>query len=48
MNMKKRSLKFIIDNENKGVALTIIPLDKPIYPSFFLYYNEDSIEFLEV
>ena len=48
MNMKKRSLKFIIDNEDKGDAYSDIPLDKPIYPSVFLYHNEDSVEFLEV
>ena len=48
MNMKKRALKFIIDNEDKGDAYTAIPLDKPIYPSVFLYYNGDSVEFQEI
>ena len=46
MNMKKGTLKFIIDNEDKGEAYTNIPLDKPLYPSVFLYYNNDSVEIL--
>ena len=36
MNMKKRTLKFIINNEDKGESYTDIPIDKPIYPQ--LYY----------
>ena len=46
--MKKRTLKFIIDNEDKGDAYTNIPLEEPIYPSVFLYYKDDSVEFEEI
>ena len=44
MNMKKRSLKFIINNEDKGDAYIDIPLDKPIYPAVILYHTNDSVE----
>ena len=47
MNMKKRTLKFIIDNEDKGESYTDIPLDKPISPSFILCYKNDSVEISE-
>ena len=33
MNMKKRTLKFIIDNEDKEESYSNLPLNKPIYPS---------------
>ena len=46
MNMKRGSLKFIIDNEDKGDAYTNIPLDKPIFPSIFLNWANDSVEIL--
>ena len=32
MNMKKVSLKYLINNEDKGDTYIIIPLDKPIFP----------------
>ena len=48
MNMKKRTLKFIIDNEDKGESYTDIPLDKPITPSILLYNTNDSVEIIEV
>ena len=44
MNMKNRTLKFIIDNEDKGNIYTDIPLDKPISPSVLLYNTNDSVE----
>ena len=47
MNMKKRTLKFIIDNEDKGDSYTDIPIDKPIVPSVLLYDKNDSIEIIE-
>ena len=46
MNMKKKTLKFIIDNEDKGESYTDIPLDKPITPSILLYNTNDSVEIL--
>ena len=47
MNKKKRALKFIINNEDKGDSYTNIPLDKPIPPSILLYHTNDSVEILE-
>ena len=46
MNMKKKTLKFIIDTEDKGESYTDIPLDKPITPSILLYNTNDSVEIL--
>ena len=48
MNMKKRSLKFIINNEDKGDSYTDIPIDKPIFPAVLLYNTNDSVEILEI
>jgi len=48
MNMKKGSLKFIIDGEDKGDCYTDIPLEKPIFPSVLLYNKDDSIEIIEI
>ena len=47
MNMKKRTLKFIINNEDKGDSSTNIPIDKPIFPAILLYHQNDSIEIIE-
>ena len=44
MNMKKRSLKFIINNEDKGDSYTDIPFDKPLYPAVLLIRQGDSVE----
>jgi len=37
MNMKKRTLKFIINNEDKGESYTNIPIDKPIFPAVLIF-----------
>jgi len=47
MNMNKRTLKFIINNEDKGESYTDIPIDKPLSPAVFLYHLNDSVEILE-
>ena len=44
MNMKKRTLKFIINNEDKGDSYTNIPIDKPIFPVICLAHQNDSVE----
>ena len=44
MNMKKRTLKFIINNEDKGDSYTDIPIDKPLFPAVLLYDKDDSVE----
>ena len=48
MNMKKRSLKFIIEGENKGDSYIDIPLDKPIFPSVLLFNKDDCVEIIEI
>ena len=47
MNMNKRTLKFIINNEDKGESYTDIPIDKPLFPAVCLYSKNDSVEILE-
>ena len=47
MNMKKRTLKFLIDNEDTGDSYTDIPIDIPIVPSVMLYNTNDSMEIIE-
>ena len=47
MNMKKRTLKFIINNEDKGDSYTNIPIDKPIFPAVLLDDIDDSVEITE-
>ena len=44
MNIKKKTLKFIINNEDKGDSYTNIPIDKPLFPAICLYEKDDSIE----
>ena len=36
MNMKKRTLKFVVNNEDKGDSYTDIPMDKPLFPVVLL------------
>ena len=47
MNIKKRSLKFIINNIDKGEQYNDIPIDKPLCPAVFLF-NPDKIEIIEI
>lgn len=47
MNMKQKSLKFIIDNEDKGESYTNIPIDKPLSPAVFILDKNDSVEITE-
>ena len=46
MNMKKRALKFIINNEDKGDSYTNIPFDKPLFPAVNLIHKDDSVEII--
>ena len=48
MNMKKRTLKFIINNEDKGESYSKIPIDKPLAPAIFLNNLNDSVEIIEL
>ena len=45
--MKKRTLKYIINNEDKGDSYNNIPIDKPLYPAVFLYNKNDSVQITE-
>ena len=47
MNMKKKALKFIINNEDKGDSYTNIPIDKPLFPAVLLKHQGDSVEIIE-
>ena len=47
MDMSKGSLKFIIDNVDRGDSYTNIPIDKPISPSIILNDIDDSVEISE-
>ena len=47
MNMNKKALRFIIDNEDKGDLYTDIPIDKPLFPVVLLYNKNDSVEIFE-
>jgi len=45
--MEKRTLKFIINNEDKGDSYTNIPIDKPLFPAVCLTHINDSVEIIE-
>ena len=47
MNMNKKTLKFIINNEDKGDSYTNIPTHKPLAPAVLLKQNNDSVEISE-
>ena len=47
MDMNKGTLKFIIDNEEKGNAFENIQTDKPLFPSVLLMNGDDSIQITE-
>ena len=44
MNMKKRTLRFIINNEDRCDSYKNIPIDKPLFPAVMLNYSNDSVE----
>ena len=46
MDMNTRTLKFIIDNNDKGNSYTDIPIDKPIFPAVLLYDKDDSVQII--
>ena len=45
--MKKGTIKFVIDYEDKGDSFTDIPLDKPLFPSILLRDINDSVQIIE-
>ena len=48
MNMNKRTLKFIVNNEDKGEQYKNIPIDKPLVPAICLYDKNDSLEIINI
>ena len=48
MNMIKKTLKFIINNEDKGDSYSNIPIDKPLAPAVLLKQNNDSVQISEI
>ena len=48
MNMKKRTLKFIINNEDKGDSYIDIPVINPLFPSVILKNLNDSVEIINL
>jgi hypothetical protein len=47
MDMRRRSLKFIVDNEDKGDSYIGLFTNKPFVPVVFLYHKNDSVEINE-
>ena len=47
VNMKKKTIKFIIDGDDKIVAYTNIAIDKPLFPAVILYTKDDSVEIIK-
>ena len=45
--MKRRNLKFTIDNEDKGESYSDIYFDKPIFLSILLYDKDDSFKIIK-
>ena len=45
--MNKRTLKFIIDNEDRGESFSNIPIEKPICPAVLLYNKDDSVKIVK-
>ena len=46
--MEKRTLKFIINNEDKGESYSDIPIDKPLAPAIILEHINESVEINEL
>lgn len=47
LNMRIKTLKFIVDGEDKGESYSRIPTDKPLVPVVFLYHKNDSVEIID-
>ena len=47
MNIKNRTLKFIVNNKNINNFYSEIPIDKPLAPAVFLYNKDDSVEIID-
>ena len=46
MNMEKGTLKFIIENEDKGELYENIPINEPLVPAVLLYDINDSVKII--
>ena len=45
--MKKRILRFVIDDEEKEISYTDIPINNPLTPSVLLYDLNDQVQIIE-
>ena len=45
MNMKKRELKFVLEDEE--FSFNNIPIDKPLFPAVLLCNKDDTVEITE-
>jgi hypothetical protein len=45
--MNNGTLKFIINNSDKGESYTNIPLDKPLVPMVILYDSNGKVKIIE-
>mgnify|MGYP006873119979 CR=1 FL=1 len=46
MNLKEKTLKFIVESEDKGVSYENIPIDIPLVPAVLLLDENDSVEII--
>ena len=46
INMKKKILKFRIDDEEKEAVYNDIPIENPLFPTILLFDKDDSIQYL--
>ena len=44
MNIEKGTLKFIVDNEDKGEQYENIPTNEPLVPAVLLYDSNDKVK----
>ena len=45
--MRIKTLKFIVDGEDRGESYSRIPIDKPLVPVVFLFHKNDSVEIID-
>jgi len=48
LNTKIKTLKFIVDGDDRGESYSRIPTDKPLVPVVFLYHKNDSVEIIDL
>jgi len=46
MNLEEKTLKFIVENEDKEVSYENMPIDMPLTPAVLLFDENDSVEII--